>query len=152
MKKLTSIIDTKKMVQPASLVSEERRLELIANLQELIDLEKIKDTMTLEELVYYKVKSAAYNWQETPTSVINELQVQSDVDEIMEAIEKSQEPHISILEPGSEAAILFEASKPLMKLLNDNYHPHCTIIVNHGNVQVYEGICSTGFTNEFFND
>lgn len=64
----------------------------------------------------------------------------------------NNKPHISILEPGSEAAILFEASKPLMKLLNDNYHPHCTIIVNHGNVQVYEGICTTGFTNEFMND
>jgi hypothetical protein len=63
-----------------------------------------------------------------------------------------KERHISILEPGSEAAVLFEAAKPLMKLLNDKYHPHCTIIVNHGNVQVYEGICSTGFTNEFMND
>jgi len=211
-------------------ISEEKRLELINNLQELIDLEKIKDTMTLKELVYFKVKRAAYCWGEIPISVIGEIELESIadeimasiqlaiinaydyarticdiesgeeyynknynnktkkqmkdlktiitekigeasmclsetkkcvltdsasnrlVDEIMEAVIESMEPHISILEPGSESAVLFEAAKPLMKLLNDKYHPHCTIIVNHGNVQVYEGICSTGFTNEFMND
>lgn len=97
MKKLTGIIEAKNMVQPDYPVSEEKRLEMIANLQELIDLEKIKDTMTLKEFINYKVKSAAYNWQETPTSVINELQVQSHTDEIMEAIEKlpTEKKHLS---------------------------------------------------------
>lgn len=71
---------------------------------------------------------------------------------LQEWVDSERKPHISQLEPGSESATLFEAAKPLMKLLNDKYHPMCTIIVNHGNVQVYEGICSTGFTDEFFND
>lgn len=106
----------------------------------------------LKTIISEKVGEASMCLSETKKCVLTTSASTRIVDEIMEAIEKSQEPHVSILEPGSEAAILFEASKPLMKLLNDNYHPHCTIIVNHGNVQVYEGICSTGFTNEFFND
>lgn len=68
-------------------ISEEKRLELINNLQELIDLEKIKDTITLKELVYFKVKSAAYCWQEIPTSVISKMQLESISDEIMEQIQ-----------------------------------------------------------------
>lgn len=106
----------------------------------------------LKSIITEKVGEASMCWKETPKGEFDDSKSIQIADEIMKEIEKSQEPHISILEPGSEAAILFEAAKPLMKLLNDNYHPHCTIIVNQGNVQVYEGICSTGFTNEFMND
>jgi hypothetical protein len=121
-------------------------------------MEKITETNdllngNLREIIKKKFAIASDFWRTGP-EWCEEFGLESTklVDDLVNEIVKFQEPHISILEPGSEAAILFEAAKPLMKLLNDNYHPHCTIIVNHGNVQVYEGICSTGFTNEFMND
>jgi hypothetical protein len=47
---------------------------------------------------------------------------------------------------------LFEAAKPLMKLLNERFHPHCTIIVNQSFTEVLEGVCMTKNTTEFFVD
>lgn len=46
---------------------------------------------------------------------------------------------------------LLEAAKPLIKYLNDNYHPMCTAIVTLTNVEILEGIeCDN--TNEFVKD
>lgn len=47
---------------------------------------------------------------------------------------------------------LFEAAKPLMVLLNERFHPHCTIIVHHNFTEVLEGLCATRPTTEFFVD
>ena len=46
---------------------------------------------------------------------------------------------------------LLEAAKPLMKYLNDNYHPHCKIIVENTMIEVVEGITNR-HTTEFLND
>ena len=35
-----------------------------------------------------------------------------------------------------------EASKPLVKWLNENCHPHVTVIVTPGRAELSEGICS----------
>jgi hypothetical protein len=46
---------------------------------------------------------------------------------------------------------LLQAAKPLIKYLNDNYHPMCTAIVTLTNVEILEGIeCDN--TNEFVKD
>ena len=46
---------------------------------------------------------------------------------------------------------LLEAAKPLIKYLNDNYHPMCTAIVTLTNVEILEGIeCDN--TDEFIKD
>lgn len=44
-----------------------------------------------------------------------------------------------------------EAVKPLIKFLNDNYHPHTTVIVDCGKAQLVEGIMSM-ITEEFYRD
>lgn len=43
---------------------------------------------------------------------------------------------------------LLEASKPLIKWLNDNCHPHVIALVDTGSVQITEGICIQ-HTDEF---
>lgn len=46
---------------------------------------------------------------------------------------------------------LLKAAKPLIKYLNDNYHPMCTAIVTLTNVEILEGIeCDN--TEEFLKD
>ena len=46
---------------------------------------------------------------------------------------------------------LLEAAKPLIKYLNDNYHPMCTAIVTLTNVEILVGIeCDN--TDEFLKD
>jgi hypothetical protein len=111
-----------------------------------------KQMKDLKTIITEKIGEASMCLSETKKCILADSASSRLVNEIMDAIDESQKPHISILDSGSESALLFEAAKPLMKLLNDKYHPHCTIIVNHGNVQVYEGVCSTGFTDEFMND
>lgn len=34
------------------------------------------------------------------------------------------------------------AARPLVKWLNDNCHPHVTVIVENDGAQLFEGICS----------
>ena len=36
---------------------------------------------------------------------------------------------------------LEELSKPLIKFLNDNFHPHVSIIIDPGSAELKEGIC-----------
>ena len=47
--------------------------------------------------------------------------------------------------------LLLEAAKPLMKYLNDEYHPHCKIIVECDSVEVVEGV-EVSVTKEFIKD
>ena len=47
--------------------------------------------------------------------------------------------------------LLLEAAKPLIEYLNNNYHPHCKIIVECDSVEVVEGI-EVSVTREFIKD
>ena len=47
---------------------------------------------------------------------------------------------------------LEESVKPLIKFLNDNYHPHVTAIVTPTSVEVMEGSASVYEINEFIKD
>ena len=46
---------------------------------------------------------------------------------------------------------MLEASKPLIKWMNDNLHPHCTVLVDNGKAELMEGI-ATCRTDEFIKD
>ena len=46
---------------------------------------------------------------------------------------------------------MLEASKPLMKWMSENCHPHCTAIVDVNSVELVEGI-ATVRTVEFTKD
>ena len=48
-------------------------------------------------------------------------------------------------------AELLEVAKPLIKYLNDNCHPHCTVIVDCDSVELVEGVAKT-FTDEFIKE
>ena len=39
---------------------------------------------------------------------------------------------------------LREAALPLIQWLNDNCHPHCTIIVNSERIELVEGLATAG--------
>lgn len=54
------------------------------------------------------------------------------------------------LTPEQEKALL-EAAKPLMKWLNENAHPHCTVQVDQVSVELVEGICAQT-THEFLKE
>ena len=54
------------------------------------------------------------------------------------------------LTPEKEAAFI-QASKPLMKYLAENCHPHATVIVSSTNAELLEGIL-TSTTEEFLRD
>jgi hypothetical protein len=47
--------------------------------------------------------------------------------------------------------LLLEAAKPLIEYLNNNYHPHCKIIVECNSVEVLEGL-EQSITKEFIKD
>ena len=47
--------------------------------------------------------------------------------------------------------LLLEAAKPLIEYLNNNYHPHCKIIVECDSVEVVEGV-EVSATREFIKD
>lgn len=44
-----------------------------------------------------------------------------------------------------------EATKPLIKFIADNFHPHVTVIVDGSSAEMLEGICSFR-TEEFIKD
>ena len=50
-----------------------------------------------------------------------------------------------------QRAELLESSKPLIKWLNDNCHPHCTAIVGPGDVELLESV-GRQTTEEFIKD
>lgn len=50
-----------------------------------------------------------------------------------------------------EKNLLLEAAKPLIEYLNNNYHPHCKIIVECDSVEVVEGV-EIYVTKEFIKD
>lgn len=45
-----------------------------------------------------------------------------------------------------------EAAKPLIKYLNDNHHPHCSVIVTQTSAELLEGIKHTGEIFDFVKD
>ena len=44
-----------------------------------------------------------------------------------------------------------EAAKPLIKFLNDNFHPHVTVLVTPSDAEILEG-CASIRCNEFIKD
>ncbi len=49
-------------------------------------------------------------------------------------------------------AKLREAATPLLKLLNEDYHPHHTIIVTGTSVELSEGVCSIPKIHDYLVD
>ncbi|MFV0310837.1 MAG: hypothetical protein ACK5KN_04215 [Dysgonomonas sp.] len=47
---------------------------------------------------------------------------------------------------------LKEAALPLIKLLNEEYHPHVTVIVTPTSVEILEGICVVPNIYDFIKD
>jgi len=47
---------------------------------------------------------------------------------------------------------LKKAAEPLLKYLNDNFHPHVTAIVTTTSVELMEGICSVPNIYDFVKD
>lgn len=45
-----------------------------------------------------------------------------------------------------------ELSKPLMKFLNNNFHPHITVIVTPTSAELLEESCGTGQILDFVKD
>lgn len=45
-----------------------------------------------------------------------------------------------------------ELAKPLIKYLNDNYHPHMTIIITPTGFEVLEGVMSNQNITEYIKD
>lgn len=46
---------------------------------------------------------------------------------------------------------MLDTAKPLIKWLNDNAHPHCSLHVEHASVELVEGVCCER-TDEFLKD
>lgn len=47
---------------------------------------------------------------------------------------------------------LKEASTPLLKYLNENFHPHVTVIVTSTSIELMEGVCSIPEIYDFVKD
>ena len=45
-----------------------------------------------------------------------------------------------------------QAAGPLMKLLNDNYHPHVTAIITTTSIELLEGLCADPKIYDFVNE
>lgn len=45
-----------------------------------------------------------------------------------------------------------EVVRPVIKWLNDNYHPHVTVIITPTNAELVEGIQSTGRIMDYVKD
>ena len=45
-----------------------------------------------------------------------------------------------------------EVAKPMIKWLNDNCHPHHTVVVTPTNAELLEGQCNTGQILEYVKD
>ena len=47
----------------------------------------------------------------------------------------------------------FEAlARPVMKWLNENCHPHVTVLVDPTSAQLHEGVCATGQILDYVKD
>tara|TARA_R110002126_G_scaffold58659_1_gene154641 strand:+ start:955 stop:1176 length:222 start_codon:yes stop_codon:yes gene_type:complete len=53
--------------------------------------------------------------------------------------------------PRSKMSELGEAAKPVMKFLNENYHPHVKVIIDPNRAELLEGKMSI-INNEFIKD
>ena len=51
-----------------------------------------------------------------------------------------------------EVGQLKEAARPLIKWLNENVHPHHSVIVTSTNAELLEGECSTGPILDYVKD
>lgn len=45
-----------------------------------------------------------------------------------------------------------EVSRPVIKWLNDNCHPHVTVIMDCTHSELSEGVCSTGIIMDYVKD
>ncbi len=47
---------------------------------------------------------------------------------------------------------LREAAEPLLKLLNESYHPHVTVIITATSIELVEGVVSIPNITEYLKD
>lgn len=45
-----------------------------------------------------------------------------------------------------------EGSRLMIKWLNENTHPHCSIIITSTDAELVEGVCATGLVTEYLED
>ena len=45
-----------------------------------------------------------------------------------------------------------EVARPLIKFLNDNCHPHVSVIITTTSAELLEGVCSTGQIMDYVHD
>lgn len=45
-----------------------------------------------------------------------------------------------------------KVARPMIKFLNDNCHPHVSVIVTPTNAELLEGVCSTGEILDYVKD
>jgi hypothetical protein len=74
-----------------------------------------------------------------------------NVSEVFKQAKKIEKEQIINAYNESKINSLLEAAKPLIKYLNNNYHPHCKIIVECDSVEVVEGV-EVSVTREFIKD
>ncbi|WP_291528264.1 hypothetical protein [Bacteroides sp. UBA939] len=55
-------------------------------------------------------------------------------------------------EKGKKMSKLRKAAEPLIKLINEEYHPHVTVIVTSTKIELLEGVASIQNTNDFILD
>ena len=54
--------------------------------------------------------------------------------------------------PREELAEFEALTRPLIKWLNDHYHPHPTIVITPTTAELLEGVCSTGEITDYLRD
>ena len=45
-----------------------------------------------------------------------------------------------------------ELARPMIKYLCENYHPHVTVIITPTSAELYEGLKSTGYIDDYIRD
>lgn len=64
----------------------------------------------------------------------------------------SEDIEKGIAENKKQAASFESAARPLMQWLNENMHPHVTVIVTPTNAELLEGVRSTGQIMDYVKD
>jgi len=47
---------------------------------------------------------------------------------------------------------LEKLARPIMQFLNENFHPHVTVIITPTSAELLEGLCSTGEIMDYVRD
>lgn len=116
------------------------------------ELEKGQDFLDLQspdKIIRFYLSDKEYEANEgvSPNTVLSST-YEKEYDLMILTLDKSQ---ISINESEEKFIKLREACEPLIKYLNDNYHPHVTAIVTLDKCEIVEGLMSH-VTKDFVKD